>query len=374
MSSVSGAEPTSSDLEMLDPPPSAPSLYEEAYAPDTIVVPLWVSKKNRRRLLRLSSHADKETAAYALATVPPSAGWGTGHFFSRYLAVEHDPATLYALGSLHELTFRLAAGELPNFTISIDFLRNGDRESLAKLMKRARPRPVCISKYFSASPSLTEERTSFCDIFDATSGVRPKSEMIHVNLASLTPGDIVLLETSFVRRMLTYSPPMDFAKDLQYLTAAFDTLHIDDATVDVAVPTKTLENVHLNQDLDSSTSDGQGVTNTAATHFLWATSTDRETLVSLCIHDPSHLRRLVCTKHARGRSVLLPGLIRPRWGPSTTGTFLWGTNTFVTIVVPGIIADYDISSGTLKIALKLLTSRYNAAWRRLLTWSSPPTG
>ncbi|KAI1782116.1 hypothetical protein LXA43DRAFT_1104723 [Ganoderma leucocontextum] len=203
MSADSNTEPSTPDLEMIDFPVVVRTLSEEAYAPESIIVPLWVSKKHRRRLLRLSTYAHPASAAYALASVPPNATWGTGPFFSRYLCIDHDPATIYSLGTIHDLTFRLEAEKLPQLSISIDFLRNGDHENLTRLIKRARPRPVCIPARFSASPSLSDERSSFCEIFDATGGLRPKHEMEHVNLASLTTGDIVLLETSFVRKQFT---------------------------------------------------------------------------------------------------------------------------------------------------------------------------
>lgn len=92
------------------------------------------------RLLRLSTYAQAATAAYALSTVPLNATWGGNPIFQRYLCVEHTPLTLYVLGSLRDLHFEISTGRRPQFSITIEFLRNGDEDSLAKLLRRARPR------------------------------------------------------------------------------------------------------------------------------------------------------------------------------------------------------------------------------------------
>lgn len=48
MSTIESNVPTTPELEMLDPPPSETGPREEALAPDTIIVPQWVSKKVQR--------------------------------------------------------------------------------------------------------------------------------------------------------------------------------------------------------------------------------------------------------------------------------------------------------------------------------------
>ena len=87
----------------------------------------------------------------------------------------------------------------------------------------------------------------------------------------------------------------------------------------------------------------------------------------------SHLRRLVVSKHPRGRALLLPAVTRPNWGPAACGTLLWGSNAFVTVIIPGTITYYKIENGQLRLSIRLLNEEYLMAWRKLLSWSSPPT-
>ncbi|RDX42766.1 hypothetical protein OH76DRAFT_1488392 [Lentinus brumalis] len=144
------------------------------------------------------------TAIYTLGAVPADANWGSGPTL-RCLADEYGhPLDIWCVGIVTQVTYNSNLGGT-TFTVAIKLVRECDRERLRRLLRRSSPKRrlsnIGTGAVMTASLTLSsDDRTVFRGFYDACAKYQQPALMTKVGVNDFIGGDLVLLQSAFVRR------------------------------------------------------------------------------------------------------------------------------------------------------------------------------
>ena len=143
-------------------------LKAQVDAEDTIIVDSWVSKKQVRyvdsydilrrclsqlrcrKFKRLLCWAYAPKIRYSLSSLPLSANWGTQGFDSRFLCYRGEPVTICIVGSIQAYTLSCEQGRPSTVDLTLELLRDADRDAMVRLLEMANPPPrMSFSLFFA---------------------------------------------------------------------------------------------------------------------------------------------------------------------------------------------------------------------------------
>ncbi|KAL1942561.1 hypothetical protein VTO73DRAFT_6163 [Trametes versicolor] len=158
-------------------------------------------------MLALSDGSNAEQNMYAVRRVPQSANWGSSTN-DRVLFHDSRPLLVRLIGRVGSSWFFAPDGS-PRQRVNIGVMPNvdGDREAIERMYGRAEPSATLESVFvYAGSLQTVRKRGMKCasiepfeHVYDATAGLRDKSEMPRISAVDFAVGDIVSVECHFTR-------------------------------------------------------------------------------------------------------------------------------------------------------------------------------
>ncbi|PIL35522.1 hypothetical protein GSI_02250 [Ganoderma sinense ZZ0214-1] len=194
------------------------SLKTEADADDTIVVDKWVTNKQVRKFRRFLTWVYAPKIRYSLSMLPSSADWGTRAYDVRFLCYRGEPVTICVVGAIHGYTLSCEKGSPSRVEVTLDLLRNGDRDVMVRLLDKSQPPPRVVPELCKITLKQDSgKKKGFDAVYNAIDGFSTTYSMPEFQFSALKSGDIVMAET-LLRRDLEVDGTWDVGFELSTLS------------------------------------------------------------------------------------------------------------------------------------------------------------
>ncbi|RDX56129.1 hypothetical protein OH76DRAFT_1477796 [Lentinus brumalis] len=184
---------------------AAEKVFVTTYRKDLLVLPREVSctitLRDFFKLDAIARFVDPVVGIYSLGAVPPNATWGSG-WRERLLCVENTEAAIWVIGCLEHVSYDIRARRPPSLSVKVHLLRECDRIRHASLNRRTSPKSrdhADTLDTFVATANIPDSQSVFRHLYDGSAGLDFQFNMGQLGINEIVPGDIVLLECSFVR-------------------------------------------------------------------------------------------------------------------------------------------------------------------------------
>ncbi|KAI9064825.1 hypothetical protein FKP32DRAFT_1568932 [Trametes sanguinea] len=167
--------------------------------PTTPYLPLWV--KNDLYESRIKPLLDFSTGQNkcSLSRVPRTARWGEGQLQS-ILCINNSPVKICVVGELQTL---IAAIDMPKdmatTTVRLELFTDGDKANFDAALNLSQNVNVQIPYHFECARVDRRRKRFFAGAYDGTDGANHSTNLRPISLQELSAGDIVQVETIFVR-------------------------------------------------------------------------------------------------------------------------------------------------------------------------------
>ncbi|RDX55295.1 hypothetical protein OH76DRAFT_1477969 [Lentinus brumalis] len=149
-------------------------------------------------------------AMYTLSAVPADAEWGAGEEARRLcVGPDRSPVDIWTVGTVERLFFFTAFAGVTSVSVTIRLLRQGDRDRMVRLLRRSSPKTKAAdipSQVMTVSLNLPPGATVFRRFYDASQRYQQTSIMDKIGVNELVGGDIVLVQSSFIRSFDALDP------------------------------------------------------------------------------------------------------------------------------------------------------------------------
>ncbi len=183
-------------------------------------------------------------AMYTLSAVPADAEWGAGEEARRLcVGPDRSPVDIWTVGTVERLFFFTAFAGVTSVSVTIRLLRQGDRDRMVRLLRRSSPKTSkhscrffhgdaptddagrscghtfpgydCLSKPASGRNGTWTALARDCSLilnqvfrrfYDASQRYQQTSIMDKIGVNELVGGDIVLVQSSFIRSFDALDP------------------------------------------------------------------------------------------------------------------------------------------------------------------------